>query len=89
MGPVLFVEHEVEDRLDCKNRIGKRMSSIKFSGAQKSNQKKQYKVEIDFEEASKAWRHNKVKIGFGKFQYVRRSNRVHYKRKCPFCSCEK
>ena len=65
------------------------MSSGEPRKVQKSNQKKIYAVEIDFDEATRAWRHNKVKIGFGKFQYVRRSNRVHYKRKCSFCSCEK
>lgn len=30
---------------------------------------KQYKVNIDFDESSKAWRKNKIKLGEGMFKY--------------------
>jgi hypothetical protein len=33
-----------------------------------------YKVEIDFDEASKAWRVNKTPIGNGQFKYKRQVN---------------
>jgi len=33
-----------------------------------------YKVEIDFDEASKAWRVNKTPIGTGQFKYKRQVN---------------
>jgi len=32
---------------------------------------KQYKINIDFDESSKAWRKNKIKIGEGMFKYKR------------------
>ncbi len=31
----------------------------------------QYKVEINFDESSKAWRKNKIKLGEGMFKYIR------------------
>ena len=31
----------------------------------------QYKVEINFDESSKAWRKNKIKLGEGMFKYKR------------------
>ena len=31
----------------------------------------QYKVDIDFDESSKAWRKNKIKLGEGMFKYKR------------------
>lgn len=30
---------------------------------------KQYKIDIDFDESSKSWRKNKIKLGEGMFKY--------------------
>ena len=32
---------------------------------------KQYKINIDFDESSKAWRKNKIQLGEGMFKYKR------------------
>ena len=32
---------------------------------------KQYKINIDFDESSKAWRKNKISLGEGMFKYKR------------------
>ena len=32
---------------------------------------KQYKINIDFDDSSKAWRKNKIKLGEGMFKYKR------------------
>jgi len=37
----------------------------------------QYQVNIDFDEASKEWRKNKIKLGEGMFKYKRSSLRKY------------
>jgi len=38
---------------------------------------KQYKVNIDFDESSKAWRKNKIKLGEGMFKYKRFRGKIN------------
>ena len=38
---------------------------------------KQYKIDIDFDESSKAWRKNKKSLGEGMFKYKRYKKIIH------------
>jgi hypothetical protein len=38
---------------------------------------RQYAVNIDFDESSKAWRKNKIKLGEGMFKYKRYKKIIH------------
>ena len=38
---------------------------------------KQYKINIDFDESSKAWRKNKIPLGEGMFKYRRYRKSIH------------
>ena len=44
--------------------------------------KDKYSVAIDFDEASKQWRKNKIEIGEGYFLYVKKNKQLKNKNKC-------
>jgi hypothetical protein len=41
-----------------------------------------YEVNIDFDEASKAWKANKKSIGNGQYKYICLKNNINCKNKC-------
>ena len=55
--------------MKLRSGFNKETQSFKLILHKEKVPKKQYKVEIDFDKASKAWRENKTYVGMGMFIY--------------------